>query len=150
MSSPMNTGTIELNSVRNITVYQDLTYRDKSIDLDKVKVVVGESAKLLNVYPTWHNVKCYIKKGNGVYPANILDWTSTKSLIHRGIIKLFNPELNEKIKSEYGKAVVKEETVAASEPKKSVTPSSPTPTPESGNVKRPGRPPKLADVANEQ
>lgn len=137
-----NTGIIELNSQRNITVFQDLAYNDKSIDIDKVKVVVGESAKLLNVYPTWHNVKCFIKKGNGSYPANILEWTSVKSLIHRGIVRLYDNELNEKIKSEYGKTA--QPKVATVEPK-TVTSTGTQPT---ETTKRPGRPPKLSDVAN--
>lgn len=139
-SKPMET--VHLNSTRNITVYQNISYKDKSIDIDRVKVVVGESAKLLNVYPTWHNVKCFISKGNGHYPANILEWTSVQSLIHRGVITLFDPVLNEKIKREYGKkeAFQLKEATPEEEPK-SVT--------KKVAEKKPGRPPRLTEVAEE-
>lgn len=132
---PVKANTVELNSTRNITVYQDVTYVDKTVDFDKVKVIATNDARLLNVQPTWHNVKCHISKGNGVYPANILEWKSVKSLIHRGIIKLYDPELQAEVMRSYGSKAVKTELNADANTKTVEQPA-----------RSAGRPPKLPDT----
>lgn len=96
---------IDLNAEKSRVMYQDLAYRDKSMNLDTIKVIQGDGTRLLNVTPTWHNVKVYIKKGNGRYPGNILTWSSIQAAVYSGQIRLYDSNLSEIISKGYAEGL---------------------------------------------
>lgn len=79
---------IELYSSKTFTVYKELSFVDKSLDIEKAKVV--NTGELIRVLPTWTSKKAKIKKGTHQYDAEVLTWPTIRSFIKSGTIKVIS------------------------------------------------------------
>jgi len=79
---------VELYSSKTFTVYKELSFVDKSLDIEKAKVV--NTGELIRVLPTWASKKTKIKKGTHLYEAEVLTWPTVRGFIKQGIIKVIS------------------------------------------------------------
>ena len=93
-------------------VYKALTFIDKSINPADAKVIMTNN--LINVTPTVHKngQRVTIKKGEGEYDADILNWGQVKSLIRHNHIRVVMGSVD---------LAAKKPTTTASTPVKKVT-----------------------------
>lgn len=81
---------VELFSSHAMRVYKELSFVDKSLDIEKAKIVATQ--QLMRVQPTFTSTVVKIKKGQGLYDAAILDWPTIKSFVKQGVIRILSPE----------------------------------------------------------
>ena len=67
-------------------VYKELSFVDKSLDIEKAKVVA--TAQLIRVLPTFTTNKVQVKKGDHSYDAKILDWPTIRQFIKQGVLRI--------------------------------------------------------------
>lgn len=79
---------VELYSSKTFTVYKELSFVDKSLDIEKAKVV--NTGELIRVLPTWQSKKVKIRKGTYQYESDILKWPTVRGFIKQGIIKVIS------------------------------------------------------------
>jgi hypothetical protein len=79
---------VELFSTKTFTVYKELSFVDKSLDIEKAKIV--NTGELIRVLPTWTSVKAKIKKGTHQYDVEVLSWPTVRGFIKQGIIKVIS------------------------------------------------------------
>lgn len=78
--------TIQLTSKTSFTVYKELTFIDKSIDLEKAKVVVSEN--LMKIQPDFINTGILIKKGTHSYDEKVMTYPTVRNFIKKGVITM--------------------------------------------------------------
>lgn len=89
-----------INSTINTTVFKDVSHIDRTISIEKAKaIMVTGNANLINITPTWHNVKCRIVVGTSTVPAELKEWKSFKALVRKGLVTLVDSRLTEEIKN---------------------------------------------------
>lgn len=86
---------IELNSTNTFTVYKELSFADRSIDVTNAKIVAADN--LLRVYPTFIETGVVIRRGTHKYDKEILGWSTIKSFIRKGIIRPINFNFEEEL-----------------------------------------------------
>lgn len=79
---------VELYSSQNFSVYKELSFVDKSLDIEKAKVV--NTTELIRVLPTWQSTRVKIRKGTHMYDADILTWPTVRGFIKQGTIKVIS------------------------------------------------------------
>jgi hypothetical protein len=84
---------VELYCDRSFTVYKELTFVDKSLDIEKAKVVA--TTELIRVLPTWTSTQVKIKRGNHSYDAEILKWPTIKQFISQKVIRVISGDITE-------------------------------------------------------
>lgn len=86
---------IELNSTNTFTVYKELSFADRSIDVTNAKIVAADN--LLRVYPTFIETGVVIRRGTHKYDKEILGWSTIKAFIRKGIIRPINFNFEEEL-----------------------------------------------------
>ncbi len=81
---------IELYSSKTFTVYKELSFVDKSLDIEKSKIV--NTSEMIRVLPTWTSKKAKIKRGTHSYDADVLTWPTVRSFIKAGTIKVISED----------------------------------------------------------
>jgi len=84
---------VELFCDKTFTIYKDLTFVDKSLDIEKSKIV--NTTELIRVLPTWQSTKVKIRKGTHAYPAEVLTWPTVKQFIKQRVIKVISGDFDE-------------------------------------------------------
>jgi hypothetical protein len=84
---------VELYCDRSFTVYKELTFVDKSLDIEKAKVVA--TTELIRVLPTWTSTQVKIRRGNHSYDAEILKWPTIKQFISQKVIRVISGDITE-------------------------------------------------------
>ena len=79
---------VELFSKNTFNVYKELSFVDKSLDIEKAKVVA--TTELIRVLPTFTTNKIKIRKGTHFYDASIMEWPTIKSFIKQGVIRVLS------------------------------------------------------------
>lgn len=79
---------VELYSSQTFSVYKELSFVDKSLDIEKAKVV--NTTELIRVLPTWQSTRVKIRKGTHLYEADILTWPTVRGFIKQGTIKVIS------------------------------------------------------------
>ena len=83
---------VELYSSKTFTVYKELSFVDKSLDIKEAKVV--NTGELIRVLPTWTSKKVKIRKGTFAYDGDVLNWPTVRGFIKQGIIKVISSDYN--------------------------------------------------------
>lgn len=73
-------------STSTFNVYKELSFVDKSLDIEKAKVVA--TAQLIRVLPTFTTTNVKIRKGDHVYDETILTWPTIKQFIKQGVLRI--------------------------------------------------------------
>ncbi|HEY8405387.1 MAG TPA: hypothetical protein VIK67_00785 [Acholeplasma sp.] len=101
------TGLVQITSEISTTIFRDISFEDYTIKPEKQMVVVSKDAGagLVNVVPTWHNVKCTIKKGIQYIPEDVLEWESFIRLVKLGKVGIID---NSRISGSEAKMILKQ------------------------------------------
>lgn len=94
---------IELYATATFNVYKELSFEDKSLDIEKAKVIATQN--LIKVLPTFTMNVVKIRKGSHMYDESIIQWPTIKQFIKQGVIKPVGFKL-----SDYEKKVEEPET----------------------------------------
>lgn len=84
---------VELYSAKSFTIYKDLTFVDKSLDIEKAKVIA--TTELIRILPTWTSKNVRIRKGTHMYDADVLNWPTIKQFIKQRLIKVISGDFEE-------------------------------------------------------
>jgi hypothetical protein len=84
---------VELYCDKSFTVYKELTFVDKSLDIEKAKVIA--TTELIRVLPTWTSNHVKIRKGSHLYDSDILKWPTIKQFISQRVIKLISGDIED-------------------------------------------------------
>jgi len=79
---------VELFSKNTFNVYKELAFADKSLDIEKAKVMATQN--LIKVMPTFTTNKVKIRKGTHFYDASVLKWPTIKAFIKQGVIRVLS------------------------------------------------------------
>lgn len=99
----MENNRIRLSSQAAFVVYKGLSFEDKSLDIEKAKIV--STAQLIRVLPTFTSTSVRIRKGTHSYDANILEWPTIRQFIKQGVIDPVGFSLDEYINKQEVKNV---------------------------------------------
>jgi hypothetical protein len=84
---------VELYSDKSFTVYKELSFVDKSLDIEKAKVIA--TTELIRILPTWTSKSVKIRKGTHAYAEEVLSWPTIKQFIKQRVIKVISGDYEE-------------------------------------------------------
>lgn len=112
------TDLVQITSEVSTTIFRDVSFEDYTINTANQTILISKDvgAGLVNIVPTWHNVKCSIKKGLQYIPEDVLEWESFIRLVKRGKVGIID---NSRISGADAKKVLTESGKDKKEPRRS-------------------------------
>lgn len=88
--------TVRLYSKRTFTVYKELSFIDKSVDVEKAKIIASDN--LVRIAPDYLKTAVQIKEGSHSYKLEILEYPTVITFINKGVISVIDGTLEDYLK----------------------------------------------------